>query len=126
MYKFPTLVEESLEFYGYIKKILIRKKETGICINGCYLLLSLKTSIVSQDDFHDNFREHPFSIIINTRSSEEIKDIPIINIPLSEYIIGNLYTNEDGIINEYYSAIHMILIKYHLIFKVKQLIFILM
>ena len=105
MYKFPTLVEESLEFYGYIKKILIRKNETGICIDGCYLLLSLKTSIVSQDDFHDDFREHPFSIIINIRSSEEIKDIPIINIPISEYIVGNLYTNEDGIINEYYSAI---------------------
>ena len=105
MYKFPTTVEESLEFYGYIKKILIKKNETEICKNGCYLLLSLKTSIISQDDFNHDFREHPFSIIIHTRTSEDIKDIPIINMPLSEYIIGNLYTHEDGRINEYYSTI---------------------
>ena len=40
MYKFPTTVSESLEFYGYIKKILIKKNETEICKDGCYLLLT--------------------------------------------------------------------------------------
>ena len=104
MYKFPTMATESLEFYGYIKKILIKKNETQICKDGCYLLLSLKTSIVSEKPQYD-FREHPFSIIIHTRSSNEMKDIPIINIPLREYIIGNLYTNEDNNIYEYYSTI---------------------
>lgn len=105
-YKFPTTVEESLDFYGYIKKIIIRKNETQICQDGCYLLLSLKTSIVSEiDPFPNDFREHPFSIIIHTRSSNEIKDIPIINIPLAEYIIGNLYSYEDNNIYEYYSTI---------------------
>ena len=105
-YKFPTTVPESLEFYGYIKKILIRKNQTSICEDGCYLLLSLKTSIVSEEEKNKNdFREHPFSIIIHTRSSNETKDIPIINIPLREYIIGNLYTHEDNNIYEYYSTI---------------------
>ena len=104
MYKFPTTVNESLEFYGYIKKILIKKNETENCKDGCYLLLSLKTSIESQEP-QPYFREHPFSIIIHTRSSNEIKDIPIINIPLREYIIGNLYTHEDNNIYEYYSTI---------------------
>ena len=104
MYKFPTTVDESLEFYGYIKKIIIKKNETSICKDGCYLLLSLKTSIESTQPQYD-FREHPFSIIIHTRSSDEIEDIPKINIPLREYIIGNLYTHKDDKIYEYYSTI---------------------
>ena len=105
-YKFPTTVEESLPFYGYIKKIIIYKNETKICEDGCYLLLALKTSIVSEEQkFKNDFREHPFNIIIHTRSSNQIKDIPIVNIPLREYIIGNLYTHEDNNIYEYYSTI---------------------
>ena len=103
--KFPKTVNESLDFYGYIKKIIIRKNETSHCKDGCYLLLSLKTSIVTQDQFNYDFIEHPFSIIIHTRSSDKIEDIPIINIPLSEYIIGNLFTHEDKNIYEYYSTI---------------------
>ena len=105
-YKFPTTVNESLEFYGYIKKIIISKNETKYCEEGCYLLLSLKTSIVSEKQkFKNDFREHPFNIIIHTRSSNEIKDLPIVNIPLGEYIIGNLYTYEEKFIYEYYSTI---------------------
>ena len=99
MYKFPTTVEESLDFYGYIKKLIIKKEETSHCKDGCYLLLSLKTSIVSENNF--DFREHPFNIIIHASSSNEFNDIPIVNIPLNEYIIGNLVTNTD----EYYSTI---------------------
>ena len=105
MYKFPKTPLESLEFFGYIKKIMISKEDTKKCKDGCYLLLSLKTSIVTGEKIDYDFREHPFNIIIHTRSSNEIKDIPIVNIPLSEYIIGNLYTHEDNNIYEYYSAI---------------------
>ena len=103
MYKFPTTVEESLEFFGYIKKILIKKENTSICKEGCYLLLSLTTSILSDKYF--DFREHPFTIIVKTKSSEKVQDIPIINLSLNEYIIGNLYTHEDQNIYEYYSTI---------------------
>ena len=105
MYKFPKLVNESLYFYGYIKKIIISKNETSHCRDGCYLLLSLKTSIETPEEYNYDFREHPFSIIIHTRSSDKIEDIPIINIPLSEYIIGNLFTHEDNNIYEYYTTI---------------------
>ena len=105
MYKFPKKVNESLDFYGYIKKIIISKNETRNCKDGCYLLLSLKTSIVTQDEYNYDFIEHPFSIIIHTRSSDKIEELPIINMPLSEYIIGNLFTHEDKNIYEYYSTI---------------------
>ena len=98
-YKFPETVEESMEFYGYIKKIMIRKEETNKCDDGCYLLLTLKTSIESEKYF--DFREHPFNIIIHTSTSEPDKDTsPIINIPLNEYIIGNINVNEI----EYYTT----------------------
>ena len=104
MYKFPNTAEESLESYGYVKKILIKKDKTKICKEGCYLLLSLKTSILSEK--YVDFREHPFTIIIHTSPSIQTQEtIPIIDIPLNEYIIGNLYTHEDKIIYEYYSVI---------------------
>ena len=78
---------------------MIRKEETNKCDDGCYLLLTLKTSIESEKYF--DFREHPFNIIIHTSTSEPDKDTsPIINIPLNEYIIGNINVNEI----EYYTT----------------------
>ena len=103
MYKFPETVDESLEFNGYIKKIMIRKEETDKCDDGCYLLLTLRSSIISEKYF--DFREHPFNIKIYTTTPISEKDtIPIINIPLNEYIIGNININEDKSISEFYST----------------------
>ena len=50
-YKFPETVEESMEFYGYIKKIMIRKNETNKCEDGCYLLLTLRTSVLCENSY---------------------------------------------------------------------------
>ena len=103
MYKFPETVNESLEFNGYIKKIMIKKEETNKCDDGCYLLLTLRTSVLSEKYY--DFREFPFNIMIHTSTPDGTKDtIPIINIPLNEYIIGNINLNEDKKINEYYST----------------------
>ena len=94
MYKFPETVEESLEFYGFIKKIMIRKNETEKCQEGCYLLLTLRTSVESEKYY--DFDEHAFSIKIHTTTPNSGEDnIPIINIPLNEYIIGNIIIHED-------------------------------
>ena len=102
-YKFPETVEESMEFYGYIKKIMIRKNETDKCQDGCYLLLTLRSSVLSEKYY--DFREHPFNIMIHTSTPDSQKDtIPIISIPLNEYIIGNININEDNKITEYYST----------------------
>jgi hypothetical protein len=103
MYKFPETVEESLEFNGYVKKIMIRKEETDKCDDGCYLLLTLRSSIIPEKYF--DFREHPFNIKIYTTTPVSGKDtIPIITIPLNEYIIGNININEDKSISEFYST----------------------
>ena len=103
MYKFPETVEESLEFYGFIKKIMIRKNETEKCQEGCYLLLTLRTSVESEKYY--DFDEHAFSIKIHTTTPNSGEDnIPIINIPLNEYIIGNIIIHEDKKIYEYYST----------------------
>ena len=105
MYKFPETVEESLEFYGYIKRIIIKSSDTEDCGEGCYLLLTLRTSVLSIQDF--DFREFPFNIMIYTinPTSETIKDtIPIIDIPLNEYIVGNIIINKDNQITEFYST----------------------
>ena len=82
---------------------MIRKEETEKCDDGCYLLLTLRTSIVSNINF--DFREHPFSIKIYTTTPSKEKDtIPIINIPINEYIIGNINITKDNVISEYYST----------------------
>ena len=67
-YKFPKIDDESIEFNGYINKIKFGKNETKFCEDGCYLLLSLQNSIISQEFFSLNFdyREHPFNILINS------------------------------------------------------------
>ena len=102
-YKFPETIEESMEFIGYIRKIMIRKNETNKCEDGCYLLLTLRTSVLSEKYY--DFREHPFNIMIHTSTPDSQKDtIPIISIPLNEYIIGNITINEDNKITEYYST----------------------
>ena len=107
-YKLPNINDNSLEYNGYTNKIIIRKNETQLCKDGCYLLLSLQISIISEvySNSNYNYREHPFTILIhtNTKSSENlIKNTPIINIPLNEFIIGNL-NNDYEDIYEYYSV----------------------
>ena len=107
-YKLPNINDNSLEYNGYTNKIIIGKNETQFCKDGCYLLLSLQISIISEIDSNKNYnyREHPFTILIhtNTKTSENlIKNIPIINIPLNEFIIGNL-NNDYEDIYEYYSV----------------------
>ena len=104
MYKFPKTVEESLYFYGYIKKLIISKENTTNCQNGCYLLLSLKTSIVANQTF--DYREHPFSIVIhNVPVNTPQEKFPVITLPLEEYITGNIYKVESNNINEYFYAL---------------------
>ena len=103
MYKFPETVEESMEFNGYIKKLMIKKEETEQCDDGCYLLLTLRTSIVSNKIY--DFKEYPFSILLYTMTNTSKSDyIPIIYIPLNEYIIGNIVIQEDKDITEFYST----------------------
>ena len=103
MYKFPETVEESLEFYGYIKRIIIKSSDTEDCGEGCYLLLTLRTSVLSIQDF--DFREFPFNIMIYTNTpSSQVDTNPIIHIPLNEYIIGNLNLHGDNKIYEFYST----------------------
>ena len=48
-YKFPKIDDESMEFNGYINKIKFGRNETKFCEDGCYLLLSLQNSIISQE-----------------------------------------------------------------------------
>ena len=107
-YKFPKIDDESIEFNGYINKIKFGKNETKFCEDGCYLLLSLQNSIISQEFYSLNFdyREHPFNILINSYTNNTqylYESIPIIKIPLNEYIIGNINTHNNDNIYEYYS-----------------------
>ena len=101
IYKFPKENTQLLKYNEYNNKIIITKNETKFCQEGCFLLLSLQNSIASEisPNFYFDYREHPFNILLHiTKTEESFVDIPIINLPLNEYIIGNLDSN----IYEYY------------------------
>ena len=101
MYKFPKTVNESLNFYGYIKKLIINKENTTNCQNGCYLLLSLKTSIEANITY--DYREHPFNIFIHSVPVGTTQEnLPVITVPLEEYITGNIFKLGNDYIDEYF------------------------
>ena len=111
MYKFPKKKDDSLKINEYINKIIITKKDSEICQEGCFLLLSLQNSIISDESVNLKYREHPFSILIRSsaiKSKEDsLENIPIINIPLNEYILGTInstFDYEKESIYEYYSV----------------------
>ena len=88
-YKFPREKEGTLKYDFYNKKLLFKKEDTNSCSDGCYLLISLRSSATG--NFEQQFRFHQFSITVSTTSAQELKkNGPIIEIKPEEYVIGSL------------------------------------
>ena len=99
LFRFPKTREESITTNSYLKKIMFTREDTKICIKGCYLLISLKTNIITQ--LIEEYRPTPFTMIIHSRNFD---NIPLIQITVDEYIIGNVDNLNYGIY-EFYSLI---------------------
>ena len=104
IYRMPSQDwEDSLEYNGYIKKLIIRTENTVDCIEGCYLLLSIRISQIG--DYADDSKFYPFSILTKiTPNNKAYTDIPKIVIQVDEYIIGNVDVSSNDRINDFYEV----------------------
>ena len=108
-YKFPKEIKEtgSLYYDFYNKKILFYSKDTEKCEHGCYILITIKSSVIK---FFNDDREFQYFTLLADFSPATYKtktnSAKRIEIDPEEYIIGSLYKrddpNKEGIL-EYYS-----------------------
>ena len=100
IYRLPPIEwEDSFSYNLNTKKFEISVMDTQECIDGCYLLLSIRISKIG--DYVIETKFFPFSIISNIISSNYL-DYPVINIKLDELIFGNIDISEDKQIKQFY------------------------
>jgi len=97
-YKFIRNKNEdgSLKYDFYNKKLLFSKAETQKCGDGCYILISIKTSVY-KDNIQDS--EYQFFTLLADFTPKNYEDKhkyqKLIILDPEEYIIGSLYKNDD-------------------------------
>ena len=92
---------DGLPYNGYIKKFSVGTEQTQDCIEGCYLLLSIRISQIG--DYVDDSKFYPFSIITKiTPNNHAYTDIPKVVIQVDEFVVGNVDLAENERIYEFY------------------------
>ena len=104
IYRMPSdSWEDGLPYNGYIKKFSVGVEQTQDCIEGCYLLLSIRISQLG--DYVDDSKFYPFSIITRiTPNNHAYTDIPKVVIQVDEFIIGNVDKADNERIYEFYQV----------------------
>lgn len=99
-FRFPSSEQESLEMEIFTKKIKfsIPYKDED---KDYYLLLNVFSEV--EGDFNNKNLILPFNIFVYSRkTAESIKDYPLINIPLDEYVVGTVESDKN--ILQFYSV----------------------
>ena len=93
--------EDSFMFNLYTKKFEVNVEDTQDCIEGCYLLLSIRISQIG--DYVSDSKFYPFTITAKvTPSTQAYSDIPKVVIQVNEYIVGNVEISENERISQFY------------------------
>ena len=102
IYRFPSYEwEDSLPFNSYTKKMIVSPKDTEHCIEGCYLLISIRTSQIGE--YIDDSKISQFTILARITNNNELEtDIPNIIIQTEEIILGNINITENKIVHDFY------------------------
>ena len=95
-YKFPRNKDEGdLKYDFYNKKLLFTNKDTSKCVDGCYILITINSSMINQQESENIFYPFTISIRVNPNSNGILHNIgKIIEILPDEYIIGFLDNDE--------------------------------
>ena len=96
-FRFPRNKEEGdLKYDFYNKKLLFTNKDTNKCkYNGCYILISINSSMINQKESENMFYPFTISIRLNPNSNGILQSIAKkIEILPDEYIIGFLDNDE--------------------------------
>jgi len=83
--------ENGLPYKTYFKKIEINEDDTKDCDEGCFVLISVESSLYQEEE---NKEENltPYRITITPRVFPNgISYLPKVTIPLNQFIIGNIY-----------------------------------
>ena len=104
IYRMPSADwDDGLPYNGYIKKFSVGVEQTQDCIEGCYLLLSIRISQIGE--YVDDSKFYPFSIITKiTPNNHAYTDIPKVTIQVDEFIIGNVDKADNERIYEFYQV----------------------
>ena len=94
-YRFPNENEE-IKIEPFIKKL--EYETTNDCEDGCYLLLSVFSDYNIQYDIYSSY-----SLIVHSLD-RYFKNIPIIKIPVDQYIIGSVYPSLKSNMSHFYSV----------------------
>ena len=109
-FKFPESQDESLYYEFYNKKIVFSKDDTSKCGNGCYLLISIQSSVKGKLD--EEYRYHKFTITVSLTGKGLLQDTgDIIQIQPEQYVVGAL-SNEPKIENKDMYEFYQISIPY--------------
>ena len=84
--------ENSLKYDFYNKKILFNSYDTAICEKGCFLLISVVSSVIKSENRDNDFS--PFSILIDFGPETYLFSGSKVEILPDEFIIGSLYNSE--------------------------------
>ena len=71
-FKFPKTINDSLYYQFHNKRITFRKEETSKCENGCYLLISIQSSV--KGAMEEEFKNLLFSIIVSLTQTGSLKE----------------------------------------------------
>jgi len=104
IYRMPSKDwDDGLPYNGYIKKFSVGVEQTQDCIEGCYLLLSIRISQIGE--YVDDSKFYPFSIITKiTPNNHAYTDIPKVVIQVDELVIGNVDKADNERIYEFYQV----------------------
>ena len=104
IYRMPSEDWEDSYLHNlYTKKIQFGVEHTQDCIEGCYLLLSIRISQIGE--YVENYKFYPFSIITRiTPNNYAYTDIPKVRIQVGEYIIGNVDVSNNERIFQFYEV----------------------
>lgn len=103
-YRMPSETwHDSLPFDEFTKKITITTTETSDCLEGCYLLLTIRINQIGE--FVPNYKFYPFSIITKlSPSSSSYIEVPKIVIQVDEFVVGNTKVANDDKIFDFYEV----------------------
>ena len=93
LYHFPSNIEESLKFVTYGKKIVIDKKDTDKCVDGCYVLITIVSNVRYYGVMDDP--DTPFRMSINPRIIKTGDNIPKVRINVNDFIVGDIISSKD-------------------------------
>ena len=112
MYLFPKDKKKSLSYETYLKKIPITSGHTKNCEDGCYILITVESSLYDETkEFNEKDEFTPYRITITPRVyPKDVENpeffseflIPRVRMSVNHFVLGNVFKTKDKILTYYH------------------------